>query len=130
MPAQSPAHRLKVTIDGIEPPIWRRLEVPSNTESHRTGVELRQPVRLWRRLAPHGYCPAVDGKLGPPQCLAGKRGCPPEDCGCPGGYSELLANLNDPRHPDHSAMLRWTGGDFDPEAFTLNEVNLHLRRLR
>ena len=35
-----------------------------------------------------------------PACIAGKRNCPPEDCGGPWGYQDLLAVLADPAHPE------------------------------
>ncbi len=62
-----------------------------------------------------------------PRCVAGRRACPPEDCGGPWGYAELLAALGDPGHPEHEEMLDWAGGDFDPEAFDLQAVNMLLR---
>lgn len=65
-----------------------------------------------------------------PRCLAGKRSCPPEDCGGPYGYPGLLATLADPSDPDHADMLEWLGGPFDPEAFELDEINAALKRLR
>ena len=36
-----------------------------------------------------------------PACIAGKRNCPPEDCGGPWGYQDLLAVLADPTHPEY-----------------------------
>ena len=33
-----------------------------------------------------------------PVCVEGGRACPPEDCGGPGGYTELLETLRDPGH--------------------------------
>ena len=65
-----------------------------------------------------------------PVCLAGERRCPPEDCGGPGGYEDLLAALRDPRHPDQKEMVRWAGRGFDPEAFDLAAVNRKLRLLK
>ena len=50
-----------------------------------------------------------------PILLDGKRACPPEDCGGPSGYKELLEAIKDPAHPDHEYMLEWVGEDFDPE---------------
>lgn len=62
-----------------------------------------------------------------PRCTAGKRACPPEDCGGAWGYAELLQALQDPSHPEHEDMLEWLGGDFDPEGFDLEETNAGLR---
>lgn len=61
-----------------------------------------------------------------PACVAGKRACPPEDCGGPWGYSDFLAAIQDPGHPDHDQMLEWIGGKFDPEDFNLDAVNEQL----
>jgi hypothetical protein len=58
-----------------------------------------------------------------PRCLAGKRACPPEDVGGVWGYAEFLEAIGKSDHPEHDAMLEWSGGAFDPEAFSLDEVN-------
>lgn len=58
-----------------------------------------------------------------PRCTAGKRACPPEDCGGPWGYAAMLEALNDPKHPEHKRMKKWIGGTFDPEKFGVEEVN-------
>jgi hypothetical protein len=54
-----------------------------------------------------------------PRLVTGKHACPPEDCGGPWGYAELLATLADPKHPQHEEMLEWAG-DLDPEVFDAN----------
>jgi len=54
-----------------------------------------------------------------PACVAGKRNCPPEDCGGPWGYDELLAALADRDNPQHAERLEWLGEDFDPEDFSV-----------
>jgi len=64
-----------------------------------------------------------------PRCLAGERACPPEDCGGPGGYEELLEVLADPGHEDYEHYRGWAGEDFDPEGFDLAKVNRVLRRV-
>lgn len=65
-----------------------------------------------------------------PHCTAGKRACPPDDCGGPWGYEHLLEVLRDPKHEEHEEMREWIGGDFDPEAFDLDDINLALREVR
>ena len=64
-----------------------------------------------------------------PVCLTGKRACPPEDCGGLWGYASFLDAIQDLQHPEHEEMLEWVGGEFDPEAFDLDEVNRELQRL-
>jgi hypothetical protein len=59
----------------------------------------------------------ADPQVSYPCCIAGKRACPPEDCGGVWGYEAFLAAISDPNHPEHESMLEWVGGDFDPEAF-------------
>ena len=50
-------------------------------------------------------------------CVGGSGACPPEDCGGPWGYADLLEALSDPDHPDHADLLDWVGGPIDPSAF-------------
>ncbi len=52
-----------------------------------------------------------------PVCLAGRRACPPEDCGGVWGYQNMLEALSDPSNPEHDDMLEWVGENFDPEKF-------------
>jgi hypothetical protein len=65
-----------------------------------------------------------------PVCLAGKKACPPEDCGGVWGYYDLLETVANPKHENHDDMLEWLGDDFDPEAFDLGEVNAILAQWR
>jgi len=60
-------------------------------------------------------------------CVAGQRHCPPEDCGGPHGFAELLEALTDAGRPDHTEVCEWLG-DFVPESFSSEEVNRRLRR--
>jgi len=41
-----------------------------------------------------------------------------------------LQAINSPDHLEHGEYREWIGGDFDPEAFDVNEVNQGLRRLK
>jgi hypothetical protein len=61
-----------------------------------------------------------------PACVAGKRNCPPEDCGGVWGYAELLQILADPAHPERAERLEWLGEDFDPEDFSIPMANAAL----
>jgi hypothetical protein len=77
----------------------------------------------------------ADAKPSVPVCIAGARGCPPEDCGGPYGYQELLEALRDPNNPQHGEMCEWIADPygsearFNPEAFSTEAVNESLRRL-
>ncbi len=65
-----------------------------------------------------------------PVCLAGKKACPPEDCGGVWGYYELLETIADPDADDHEDMVEWLGDDFDPDAFDPEEANTTLAEWR
>jgi hypothetical protein len=65
-----------------------------------------------------------------PRCLAGKRACPPEDCGGVPGYERMLEILATPEDEEYEDILEWLGDDFDPEAFDMAAVNTELARLR
>lgn len=65
-----------------------------------------------------------------PACVAGERSCPPEDCGGPWGYADLLEAIRDPDREEHADMLEWVGEEFDPDRFDLNEVNEELKERR
>jgi hypothetical protein len=176
-------HQLKVTLTGIRPPIWRRLQVSSSinlrrlhdvlqaamgwTQSHlylfevgdvefgEPDEEFGMPIRSakatpLRKIAPQPgavfryeydfgdswqHRIEVEKVLPPepgasyPRCLAGKRACPPEDVGGIWGYEEFLQAIRDPEHEEHTAMLEWAGGAFDPEAFDRQAVNEELAHL-
>ncbi len=176
-------YQFKVTLRGIRPPIWRRIQVPETytfwelhvaiqdamgwTDTHLhefvmvdpssgaacrigipdeefdTGVLPGWEVKIAdffsfeNRVARYIYDFGDDWehvvrleKILPrqkgvnyPVCLAGRRACPPEDCGGVWGYEELLEAIRDPNHERHHEMLEWVGGEFDPEAFDPREVS-------
>ncbi|NYT66901.1 plasmid pRiA4b ORF-3 family protein [Alcaligenaceae bacterium] len=70
------------------------------------------------------------GPLDSPWCLDGANACPPEDVGGQPGYMDFLQAISDPGHPDHTHILQWYGGPFDPNAFDLQEVNQRLMEIR
>jgi len=65
-----------------------------------------------------------------PQCIDGKRACPPEDVGGTWGYETFLEALQDADHEEHDSYLEWVGGEFDPEACDLVTVNQDLQRMK
>ena len=77
----------------------------------------------WKHsVALEAILPVEAGKTYP-RCLAGKRACPPDDCGGPYGYEDFLKAIKDKKHPEHKEKLDWIGGFFDPECFDLEETN-------
>jgi hypothetical protein len=177
-------YQIKVTLKGSKPPIWRRIQVTSETtlaQLHRIlqrvmgwegyhlyqfvvgGIAYGDPHILeemegedarrvtlatlvrgekdkffyeydfgdsWdHELLIEQMLPPEAGKYYP-VCLAGKRACPPEDCGGIWGYAGFLEAIHDPQHPEHEEMLEWVGGEFDPEAFDRDEVNIALQNLK
>jgi len=63
-----------------------------------------------------------------PVCIAGKRCCPPEDCGGVWGYEDFLKAIKDKKHSENKEMLEWVGGDFDPEKFDIEDVNDYFQK--
>jgi hypothetical protein len=177
--------QLKITLNDISPPIWRRIHVNSDTllfDLHKiiqttmgwTNSHLHQfvyndrlycnpeyeeewddsrqvdysKVRLdkillsvnqhiiyeydfgdgWEHIIELEKIIPVDIKMKHPICIDGKRNCPPEDCGGPGGYEDLLEAIKNPENEEYESMLEWVGDDFDSEYFDKNETNEVLRQ--
>jgi hypothetical protein len=177
---------LKVKLIGLEPPVWRRLEVPA---SYHLG-ELHSALNAamgWLDYHLHefevggrkygvpdlDFFPADDTTLPEenivigdlaragvggfeyhydfgddwhcsvaieatepaqegicyPRCVAGERAAPPEDCGGLPGFEDFRKAMADPRHPEHDGLKEWYGGEFDPEAFSAEEVSQLLRQV-
>jgi hypothetical protein len=67
--------------------------------------------------------PALDaGRY--PACVAGRRNCPPEDCGGPWNYADLLAAMADPAYAGHASQRAWIPEDFDPEEFDVADADM------
>ncbi|OGV72736.1 MAG: hypothetical protein A3K19_02865 [Lentisphaerae bacterium RIFOXYB12_FULL_65_16] len=81
-------------------------------------------VKVERILGPGSAADAV------PQCLAGARACPPEDCGGVWGYTDLVKIIGNPKHKEHKSMMEWLGRRLDPDAFDRDTVNACLRKLK
>lgn len=57
------------------------------------------------------------------RCIAGRRACPPEDCGGPFGYAEFLEAISDPDHERHAELIQWIGRPFDLNALDAAAVH-------
>ena len=127
--------RLRVSLEEIEPPIWRTVLVKSSITLH----ELHRTIQLlfqwyhytydfgddWRHLI---EVTALEKSNDPdwlPVVLDGARRGPPEDCGGPHRYSEIqkfaLLPLDDLEEEDRSTVP-WLGDAFDPEEFSLAQA--------
>lgn len=70
-----------------------------------------------------------DGTVVPLAVLDGARACPPEDCGGPAGYADLLAALDNPDDLDHDDVVTAYGDTIDPSVFDRETANRRLERL-
>jgi len=57
--------------------------------------------------------------------VAGRRACPPEDCGGIGGYGQVLEALAAPDQADID-LLEWLG-DYDPDGFSVADTDALLQ---
>ena len=67
-----------------------------------------------------------DPDLGDGVCLAGRRACPPEDCGGIEGYLALLYAHQHALDPDVAELRGLLTPDFDPARFERDGVNRRL----
>jgi hypothetical protein len=174
-PVRGTIYQLRITLQEIQPPVWRRLQVPGTTtlaqlhaiiqdamgwqdyhlyrftirdehfEQPDPEAEGKDATRVRLRDLPveagetfeyvydfgddwhHGV--TLEDRVHPdpeaeyPLCTDGARACPPEDCGGPGGYAELLQVLRKPEDPQYAESSRWVGDHFHPECFDLKATN-------
>jgi hypothetical protein len=89
----------------------------------------------WRHVVKIEKILPADPETKYPRCTAGKRACPPDDCGGVYGYKRLLDILQNPENPEDpedeecEEELQWLGKNFDPEAFDIDAVNRKLKRM-
>ncbi len=185
-PAFGSVYQLKVTIQNITPPVWRRVLVDGSSTLDEVHGVIQAAFGWWnyhlhefevdgKRFGvpdPDGDdwgLPTIDEQHVPlasvataegatfdytydfgdgwdhkivvekilpaagvavPACVGGRRACPPEDCGGPWGYQELLAILADPAHPEHRERAEWIGHPIDPEAFDPADFERNLEQVR
>ena len=64
-----------------------------------------------------------------PQCIKGKRACPPEHVGGAWGYQALLEAKVKPNHPERERFA-WHIEHFDPEALDFGKINAKLKKIK
>lgn len=165
----------RITLDHVEPKVWRRVLVPGNVyldelhaifqlamaweSTHMYSFEIggktymddpdgefeatdpeslkvKDAIKKIKEFSYHydfgdGWTHTVEVldthkpnmDFAYPLCTGGENACPPEDCGGPHGYASFLKAISDAKHEEHSDMLTWVGGHFDPKGFDSNLVN-------
>jgi len=58
-----------------------------------------------------------------PCVVAGEGACPPEDVGGTPGFEDFLEAMSSPAHDQHDEYVRWHGGGFDANTFSVDRVN-------
>jgi hypothetical protein len=79
---------------------------------HTIKVERPFSAELWREF---------------PKLIDAKGRCPPENCGGPWGYAEILEAVSDPAKVRRSEFRRWLG-DFDPNEIDRAAIEAALRQ--
>lgn len=179
-------HTLKVTLRGVKPPIWRRIQVRSDATLAELSV-LLEAAMGWFGGHLHAFdvsgviyeppdpyedrfghaedeaahrlgevLPSVKAKMrwdydfgdnwqhnvlvesieaaaddaNYPRCIGGRRACPPEDCGGPWGFSDLLDAIANPGHGRHDELTEWLPVDYDPSHFDADEMTADMQAPR
>lgn len=86
---------------------WDEAELDEAGALERPARGVYLPVRLRRRVDPR----RGDHRVRRPEAWvpAGYGACPPEDCGGPPGYEDLLQVLANPADDEHEQMRAWAG---------------------
>ncbi len=64
-----------------------------------------------------------------PRLLSARGACPPEDCGGPWGYADLVEAIDDPDHEMHDDMVEWYGEEIDIEFVDEDRIRDDLAKL-
>lgn len=178
-------YQFKISLQGFEPPIWRRIQVPETFTFWDLHVAIQDSMG-WEDYHLHEFQIPVKGSKKPikigitskddmtfgmvvlpgyeeriserftmkskraiyvydfgdgwkheillegiltkddsvkyPICIEGEKTCPPEDCGGPWGYGEIIRILRKgPKNENDREFLEWVG-EYDPEEFDPTDV--------
>lgn len=80
----------------------------------------------WEHLVEVVSVTPYDPAAPPVAVLDGARAAPPEDCGGPSGYTDLIAALENPSDLDHRDFVAAFGDILDPESFDRGLINRRL----
>jgi hypothetical protein len=72
---------------------------------------------------------AIKKSIRYPRCIAADRAGPPEDCGGPEAYLDMLACIKEPQTDLGREWLDWLGPEYDPEVCDMEKVNRALGKL-
>lgn len=64
-----------------------------------------------------------------PRFIEGEGRAPPEDVGGVLGFDMFLEVMQDPQHEEHSSLLHWHGGPFDPTNIDRDEILKRIEKL-
>ena len=107
---------------GPPPQSQRRARLGAVTEAGTTFASVYDFGDHWQhRLVVETILAAAPGATHP-ACSAGRRACPPEDCGGVRGCADVPTAIGDASNPEHDSLLEWVGGAFDPGAFDPGDV--------
>lgn len=131
MPHPSTGEKVRIGIPDEEAGFFRQETIPEQKQKISNWFSMENRVAgytydfgdNWEHKIQQEKILPIDKKIEYPVCIAGKRACPPEDCGGIWGYEGLLEAIKDPNHKKHETMLEWIGDEFDPEHFDVKEVS-------
>lgn len=83
----------------------------------------------WRHKVTVEKVGTVEPGTAVPACIGGRRACPPEDCGGPWGYQDLLESLSG-RPGASDARIDLVGSGFNPATFDPSDFALNLANVR
>lgn len=63
-----------------------------------------------------------------PVCIDGEYSAPPDDCGGPIGYCDMMKILDNPEDEDYESVKEWLGEEFNPYHFDLKAINTKLQK--